>query len=478
MRKMPFFLTRFALATAVVAASSGSAHAANSIIVPKGPGNECASSASSNTTSAHYAGSCGSLATVDPGDTTATYVQDNSPAGEGAPPNSYNVRFYVNLRGMTTGNGGGAGVPSGALGGESDVFVAYDNDGGADPAAGVAAGTAALRLVVGPNGSAPNKPVAHLVAVDDAGNPFASTTVPFRKGWRDVEIHYQKAATAVSNDGSVLWWIDGVAQPSITSLDNTARGIDYVRWGAITIAGGAHGTFKLDDFASQRSGNIKPAQPLDVTPSDPQWKSIMGMYGGDVMAPTSVGVFSATSLLTRGLMAQLIMQGRFGANYIGTCSCGSGGVNCFDDVVCGTTPNANFIYDLVRYGIASASGSPGGCADPNGPGTGTNLTYCPNNNITRGEMSPFIMQARADLGPFPACPNPSPFTDLAFNSSFCPFVKAMVDFTITAGCGAPNGSGQIPYCPNTAVTRGEMAVFLHQAFQTVNPEVLGPTNAP
>jgi hypothetical protein len=56
-----------------------------------------------------------------------------------------------------------------------------------------------------------------------------------------------------------------------------------------------------------------------------------------------------------------------------------------------------------------------------------------------------------------APPGTATFNDVPTNHPFFQFVEALVDAGITAGCG--NGN----YCPDSPLTRGQMAVFLSKA---------------
>jgi hypothetical protein len=72
-------------------------------------------------------------------------------------------------------------------------------------------------------------------------------------------------------------------------------------------------------------------------------------------------------------------------------------------------------------------------------------------------------QASGDqtLGGFnpPPCTPPGPFGDVPHQDPFCPWIQQLVTDQITSGCGGPN------YCPNAAVTRAQMAVFLELAMR-------------
>jgi flavodoxin len=88
-----------------------------------------------------------------------------------------------------------------------------------------------------------------------------------------------------------------------------------------------------------------------------------------------------------------------------------------------------------------------GCNPP------TNDRYCPNDNITRGEMAAFIVRALK----LTASTGSTPFTDLAGHR-----FEGDVDRLMTAGIGF--GCTEIEFCPNQALLRDEMAELLVRAF--------------
>jgi hypothetical protein len=72
-------------------------------------------------------------------------------------------------------------------------------------------------------------------------------------------------------------------------------------------------------------------------------------------------------------------------------------------------------------------------------------------------MALFVLKTLdPNLAP-PACTVP-PFTDVPISSPFCPWIKEAVARNIVTGCGGGN------YCPTSAVTRDQMAVFLVATF--------------
>jgi hypothetical protein len=104
-----------------------------------------------------------------------------------------------------------------------------------------------------------------------------------------------------------------------------------------------------------------------------------------------------------------------------------------------SNPFFRFIEAMFNAGITS------GCAGGN---------YCPNFFVTREQMAVFLLLAKegAGFGP-PACTVPT-FSDVPCSSPFAKWIEELVDRGITSGCGGGK------YCPTSAVTREQMAVFL------------------
>jgi hypothetical protein len=101
-----------------------------------------------------------------------------------------------------------------------------------------------------------------------------------------------------------------------------------------------------------------------------------------------------------------------------------------------------FIYAL--YGSQITSGCGGG-------------NFCPGSPVTRGQMAVFILLGEnvsaCGYQP-PSGPATPTFGDVPTNFMFYDWIEEFSAQGFTAGCGGGN------YCPNSAVTREQMAVFL------------------
>ncbi|MGD2060276.1 MAG: S-layer homology domain-containing protein, partial [Acidimicrobiia bacterium] len=111
----------------------------------------------------------------------------------------------------------------------------------------------------------------------------------------------------------------------------------------------------------------------------------------------------------------------------------------------GTTHEAN-IEKIYQAGITY------GCNPP------TNDEYCPEREITRGEMSAFIVRM---MGLTETSGNT--FDDVAGNT-----FEGDIDRLVTAGIGF--GCDEGSYCPDRPLLREEMAEMLARAFGYDNPE--------
>jgi hypothetical protein len=91
-----------------------------------------------------------------------------------------------------------------------------------------------------------------------------------------------------------------------------------------------------------------------------------------------------------------------------------------------------------------ANGITGGCGGGN---------YCPTSTVTRAQMAVFLLVAEHSTGYTPP-PAAGIFNDVPADNGFAKWIEALAAEGITGGCGGGN------YCPNTPVTREQMAVFL------------------
>ncbi|HSF40627.1 MAG TPA: S8 family serine peptidase, partial [Thermoanaerobaculia bacterium] len=85
--------------------------------------------------------------------------------------------------------------------------------------------------------------------------------------------------------------------------------------------------------------------------------------------------------------------------------------------------------------------------------------YCPGNLVTRDQMAVFLLRGMEDGSYVPPPCTTDPFSDVPAASAFCPWIQELAARGITLGCG--NGK----YCPGSAVSREQMAIFLMRALE-------------
>jgi S-layer homology domain len=91
--------------------------------------------------------------------------------------------------------------------------------------------------------------------------------------------------------------------------------------------------------------------------------------------------------------------------------------------------------------------------------------YCPAASTTREQMAVFVLVAKEGAGYVPlACTTPV-FSDVPATSPFCRWIEELFRRGVVGGCG-----GSL-YCPSSAVTRDQMAVFV---LRTLDPTLVPP----
>src|SRR3954467_7235365 len=80
--------------------------------------------------------------------------------------------------------------------------------------------------------------------------------------------------------------------------------------------------------------------------------------------------------------------------------------------------------------------------------------FCPDQSVTRGQMAVFIV--RAAVGDTFTYPNLPYFDDVNQNHPYFKYIQKLRELGITPGCSASPAL----YCPDSSVTRLQMAIFL------------------
>jgi S-layer homology domain len=180
------------------------------------------------------------------------------------------------------------------------------------------------------------------------------------------------------------------------------------------------------------------AQFTDVTSSSPYYDYINVMRQWSITSGCTPATYCPSSNVTRGQMAVFIIRAIMGDAFPFPAT------PYFTDVP-STDLYFRYIQKMRELGITS------GCSA---------TTYCPDDNVTRGQMAVFLVRGKlsglfGDNFTFPQTPY---FTDVSAADGFYRFVQKLRELGVTSGCTAS------AYCPNDPVTREQMAVFVVRAF--------------
>jgi hypothetical protein len=273
----------------------------------------------------------------------------------------------------------------------------------------------------------------------------AGSEIPLPAEWHTVEIDFRAAASTTSSDGALAVWVDGVSRPGLTGIDNDQAQIGLVRWGAVAaVDATTGGSFLLDEFDSRRDTYIGALSAFqDVPLGHPLWRFVHSLYNNGVSSGCGNGIFCPNSNVTRDQMAVFLLRSREGSAYLpAVCTTAP-----FGDVPV-SSPFCRWIRELVARGVT------GGCG---------NGLYCPTAPVTRAQMAVFLLLTKEGASYSPPACTTAPFTDVPVSSPYCRWIRELVNRGITAGCGGGN------YCPDAAVTRGSMSVFLATTFALTVP---------
>ena len=162
-----------------------------------------------------------------------------------------------------------------------------------------------------------------------------------------------------------------------------------------------------------------------------------GVTGG---CSTSPPLYCPGSAVTRDSMAVFLLRAKHGGSYVPPAATGM-----FADVPSGYWART-WIEQLAREGIV------GGC--------GTNpLRYCPTSAVLRDQMAVMLLRAIHGASYVPPAAT-GMYTDVPTSYWAASWIEQLSREGIAGGCSTTPKK----YCPGSAVTRDQMAVFLVRAF--------------
>ena len=114
-----------------------------------------------------------------------------------------------------------------------------------------------------------------------------------------------------------------------------------------------------------------------------------------------------------------------------------------------SNPYARYIEHLYDHGVT------GGCST-------SPRKYCPDDPVTRGQMAVFLLRA---IPGGHGAPSHLPayrgiFKDVPSSNPFARYIEHLYDHGVTGGCA----TNPLRYCPDKAVTRAQMAIFIVRSF--------------
>ena len=176
----------------------------------------------------------------------------------------------------------------------------------------------------------------------------------------------------------------------------------------------------------------------DVAPGHWAYDWIQTLAINGITSGCGGGNYCPTAVVSRSSMAVFLERGIHGSDYVPPAATGS----VFNDV----SPSywaAAWLEQLAADGVT------GGCGGGN---------YCPEESVTRASMAVFLLRSMYGSAYVPPSATGTVFSDVPVGYWAAAWIEQLASEGITDGCGGGN------YCPDSAVSRDQMAVFLVRAF--------------
>jgi mannan endo-1,4-beta-mannosidase len=247
-------------------------------------------------------------------------------------------------------------------------------------------------------------------------------------------------ATAQANGiGYLGWEWSGDGNPHLDIVSNFDPNQE-TSWGN-QIIGGENGICRTSVEASVYGSHPGPCSTFNDIPSN-YWANnyIERLYNAGITSGCSTTPLSycPESIVTRGQMSVFLEKGVHYPNAFTP----PDRVPTFNDTV------GHWAEDWIE--ALRNDGITGGC--------GTSL-YCPEATVTRAQMAVFLLRSKYGGGYNPPAVGASTgFSDVPTSHWAAPWIKQLTAEGITGGCGTGI------YCPESPVTRAQMAVFLVKTF--------------
>jgi hypothetical protein len=176
----------------------------------------------------------------------------------------------------------------------------------------------------------------------------------------------------------------------------------------------------------------------DVPKTSAYYRFVETVLHRGVAGGCTASTYCPASTTNRQQMAIFTLVAKEGAGYTPP-ACGT--TPMYADVPV-TSPYCRWVHELTRRGVVS------GCGGGN---------FCPTASVTRAQIPIFVLKTLEPTLDPPACTTPM-FGDVPASSPYCEWIEELARRGVVAGCGGGN------YCPNVAVNRAQMAVFISAGF--------------
>lgn len=174
----------------------------------------------------------------------------------------------------------------------------------------------------------------------------------------------------------------------------------------------------------------------DLSPGHPFESALIRLLRNGITSGCGSGRGCPDDPVSRSEMAVFVLRARHGSGYAPPAATGT----VFADV-----PATMFLSDWIEQ--FAAEGMTTGCGGGN---------FCPAGLVTRGQMAVFLLRGvhgRTFVPPDAL----GLFADVLPTALFARWIEALANEGTTLGCGGED------FCPDLAVTRGQMAAFLVRA---------------
>jgi hypothetical protein len=175
----------------------------------------------------------------------------------------------------------------------------------------------------------------------------------------------------------------------------------------------------------------------DVPRANSFYRFVETLLHGNVTGGCAPGLYCPGSPVTREQMAVFVVTARDGG--------GDPPPACTTPVFADVPPSSAYcrwIEELARTGVVT------GCGGGN---------FCPTSIVSRDQMAVFVLRTLDPALAPPPCGTPL-FADVPASSPYCRWIEELARRGVVTGCGGGN------YCPEQAVTREQMAVFISATF--------------